>query len=329
MDPTQNQSGTPGPIFSAGPGPEEPPMTGAPSSGPRNPFSSGGGDIILQPSNDYYSGNQTARSKKSIIIIGIIAVVAVVTLLVVLSVFSRSGTESAKINNNLYQNASAIYNGYSHTISLYDEIIGLDPSKGGITQHPENILFDYADTYYTVYEKSDSVLELLQKIENTAKESKKYEEDINFIVENAKTALEAIKENTEIVENLNEAFILPIQNSENWQFPGCVSNFKTQGLLNNQDKNLASIAQGYNQLACKDDIQIVFGYGDLKIPESVDESTMEILRTIAKSLVNYLGKIDVGSKDEVLNRLQTIMDATKPETPKEETDNQNESEENK
>ena len=188
-------------------------------------------------------------------------------------------------------------------------------------QHPESILFYYPESYDITFNISAFLLDSLQESKDIAEKLGKYESDIDFIIGSTQANLEAIKKNSEIMTKLNEAFISPIHSVENWQYIGCVSSPETQELLNSSDKKLASIAQKYNQLACKDDIQVVFGGGELQMPESVDESTMELLRDIANSLANYFGTINVDSKDEALTKLEYIMNETKPKE-------QNESEKN-
>ena len=315
MDPTQNQSGTPGPIFSAGAAPEEPPMAPEPSgAGPKNPFSRGGGDIILQPNDDYYSGGTKPRSKKPIIIVGIIAAVAIIALLILLPILNnRSSTENTQLKKELYQTISSVYSGYSNVIDSYDNAIGLDPANGPIAQKPENILFYNYESYSAIFQKDDYISEFLQEAKDIAKKLGKYESDVDLITKNIQASLESINKNAETMAKLNEAFIRPIQDSENWQHAGCVSNSKTQGLLGSSDKKLANIAQKYNQLTCKDDIQVTFSSGELRTPESVDDSTMEILKDISNLLSSYLGSIKIESKDEIFNKLQAIIDDVKPE----------------
>ncbi len=315
MDPTQNQSGTPGPIFSAGSTPEEPPMAPAPTgSSPRTPFSNGGGDIILQPEGDYYSGAAKTSSKKPLIIVGIVVAVAVIALLVMLPLFNNhANSNDTKLKKELYLDVSSIYSGYSNVIDSYDGAIGLDPANGIIAQKPENILFYNLESYNSIFQKNDYILEFLQDSKDIAKKLGKYESDIDFVASNIQASSESINKNSEIVAKLNEAFIRPIQNSENWQYVGCVSNAKTQELLSSSDKKLADIARKYNQLACKDDIQIIFSSGELRTPESVDDNTRNMLEDISNSLVSYLGSVDIKSKDETFNKLQAIMDDVRPE----------------
>lgn len=313
MDPTQNQSGTPGPIFSAGPAPEEPPMAPAPTgSGPKNPFS--GNDIILQPSNDYYSGGAKPRSKKSIIIIGAIAVVAVIALLVMLPLFSRSSGEDATgLREDLYFLATDIHDRYSSIIDSYNEIIGSDPTTSSLIKEPTSILFYQYGMYDSLYNEGEFIRSSLADIQDITQKLHKYEAETDFIAENTQAHVDIIMQNANTMRSLNQAFITPIQNAENWQYLGCVSSSETQSLLNSSDKKLANIAQKYNQLACKDDVQITFSDGELHLPKSVDAATAELLSEIASSLANYFGALDASARDEVLDKLQTIINETKPE----------------
>ncbi len=324
MDPTQNQSGTPGPIFSAGAAPEEPPMTPEPSgTGPKNPFSRGGGDIILQPSDDYYSG-KSARSKKPLIIGGIIAVVAVIALLIMIPFFNRSSKVNLEQKTELHNNSVAVLENYKYVIDAYDSSIGINPTGDILAKHPETILFGFYDTYYNLYTYSDFILTSLQEAKQNASEIHKYEKEINDIIDSIQSDMEAIKYNADIMAQLNKAFIMPIRDSEGWKYDGCISSTETRALLSNSDKKIASIARKYDQLACSDDIQVTFEEGEvLSIPVSVDENTLDILNDIVSSLKSYFKSIPSGFKEDVVEKLQTIIDGTKPE---ENVSNQDESE---
>ena len=312
MDPTQNQSGTPGPIFSAGAAPEEPPMTPEPSgTGPKNPFSRGGGDIILQPNDDYYSGGTKPRSKKPIIIGGIIAAVIVITLLVMLPFLkspNNSISDRSKKDLNLY--ASTVYSEYNNVIELYDEYIGFNPKGGAITKNPEAILTISYYMYSLILEDAELALSALEYLKTTSSEAHAYEQDINYVAENIQKNFESIKKNISIVAKMGEAFINPIQSE--WAPVGCSPTSEAQKLLNSSDKKITNVAQQYNKLACRDDLQISFENDKI----IVDEQTRELLNNIATSLSNYFEPVSNEAKDEILNKLKTIIDETKSKDEK-------------
>lgn len=132
MDPTQNQSDAPGPIFSAGASPEESPTPPAGGTSPASsPFSSGSGDIILQPS---YSPSSAPRSKKPLIIVGIIILFIIIIMIIMSFIYWPSNFKSdLKEFNQQYEELTKTYSGIIDKAT--DQIVWAEISNLDSTQH--------------------------------------------------------------------------------------------------------------------------------------------------------------------------------------------------
>lgn len=224
MDPTQNQSGTPGPIFSAGPSPEQPPMAGTPSGlspspSQNTPFSNGGGDIILQP--DYY--NTKPRSKKPLIIGGIVAAVVVIALLILLPILSKKNNEvidESKVKSAAYSYMNYLFFG-EDTDTFKDATLLFST----YTIYADSMMTEYGDENRNAY--FETLNKKLDDLAISYEETYKYDLDIEAIrafysdfalvandpetelmtkyIENGVESLNAIEDTT--TDSTNEAII--------------------------------------------------------------------------------------------------------------------------
>lgn len=161
MDPTQNQSDASGPIFSAGAGPEEPPMTPAPTgSGPKNPFSNGG-DIILQPESSSYGS--TPRSKKPLII-GAVVVALVLILLVTLLLLGndRSAVSAKNLREKFHRYTNLMLYGEN---SVEDKITNTEYDATRVYKIEEKMQEDTHDSTY-FQDLEDASKQLLEEFQN-------------------------------------------------------------------------------------------------------------------------------------------------------------------
>ena len=312
MDPTQNQSGTPGPIFSAGPGPEEPPMTGAPSnSGPSNPFS-GGGDIILQPSDDYYSG-KSARSKKPLIIGGIIAIVAIITLLILLPIISKGNSNKTIVSKETSEKLSELESEYELLLSKYRSV-GYNPTNDNISIENEDVSFlpvekdevlGISESINTVNSKISSLKE-----ENLKSELSNLYEDYSSIEEKISSTTKTMENNVAILNKFLNAFLEPIDKIYSGIIPaseGCETTNNMTQLINDDNQKISSAAENYQSAYCEI-VEIVKSGGDLN-QRSVKRTTAK------KSLAQALSTID--KKETALEDLKSLISKINTESTNE------------
>lgn len=309
MNPSANSSGVPGPIFSGDSAPVPPaetPPAGTPTPTTDPVFTPKNDDIILQPSQPA-KNPALQKYKKPLIIVGIVLAVVICVLLIISAVSKKSNNDSAEMDEAVFYESSLIFQNFNLLMNRYQDNIGLSPTSSIFIETPQKILFTDSSTYTSMKITSDALIESFSEIiTNTGKT--KYNKPVIQVVTKAKPIVEKIQANVETIQKLHQAFIIPIQSSENWRHNGCVDSAEAKALLNDSDKKLAAIAKQYHELTCANP-EVEFSSGNSFMPQSVDAKSLALLNQIAGSLSSYLQPIN-DSSQEIFEEMSNIVVST-------------------